>query len=142
MKDKLLQERSGILNWLLEGWAKYNAATANGTKGWVLPQSMVDALNEYRGESDTMESFLTENYEVTGDPNDLVKPDALYQTYRSWSYSNGDQAKSKKVFLPDVTIRLSNLLRKKRGITGTFDENLCKYKDPHGTRYYWGITRK
>ena len=95
---------------------------------------MVDALNEYRGESDTMESFLTENYEVTGDPNDLVKPDALYQTNRSWSYSNGDQAKSKKVFLPDVTIRLSNLLRKKRGITGTFDENLCKYKDSHGTR--------
>ena len=142
LKDKLLQERSGILNWLLEGWAKYNAATANGTKGWVLPQSMVDALNAYRGESDTMESFLTENYEVTGDPNDLVKPDALYQTYRSWSYSNGDQAKSKKVFLPDVTIRLSNLLRKKRGITGTFDENLCKYKDSHGTRYYWGITRK
>lgn len=142
LKDKLLQERSGILNWLLEGWAKYNTATANGTNSWVLPQSMVDALDAYRGESDTMENFLTENYEVTGNPSDLVKPDALYQTYRSWSYFNGDQAKSKKVFLPDVTIRLSNLLRKKLGITGTYDENLCKYKDSHGTRYYWGITLK
>lgn len=142
MDKKLMQEFPGILNWILEGWAEYCAATQNGSKRWVLPQSMVNATQNYCYESDTMGCFLAENYVVTGNHSDRIRPDVIYQDYRNWSDRNGDQCRSKKVVLPDVTKRLSDLLRNHLGITGRYNEDFSKYKDSSGNRYYWGIVRK
>lgn len=142
LNEKLMREFPGILNWMLEGWSEYCAATQNGSKRWVLPQSMINAIKQYCYESDTMGCFLAENYVVTGNHSDRIRPDVIYQDYRNWSDRNGDQCRSKKVVLPDVTKRLSDLLRNHLGITGRYNEDFSKYKDSSGNRYYWGIVHK
>ncbi|OYX15038.1 MAG: hypothetical protein B7Z15_01865 [Rhizobiales bacterium 32-66-8] len=76
-------ERSGILNWLIEG-AKIFLA-----EGMVTPEEVVDATAEYREEMDPIGSFIAdcvtrtepaENYAVTAR--------VMYEAYVSWSLAN------------------------------------------------------
>ena len=46
-------EASGILNWLLEGVARWKS------EGLVAPASILNATDEYRGEMDVIGNFVT-----------------------------------------------------------------------------------
>ena len=80
--DKLLEERSGILNWALHGLAELREHT-------VFPQSAEGslALDQLRAESDHEATFLSET--VQTDPEGEVNSMSLYTSYRRWCQENG-----------------------------------------------------
>lgn len=80
--DKLLEERSGILNWALRGLAELREHT-------VFPQSEESrqAVEQLRSESDHEATFLGET--ILSDPEGKVNSMPLYTAYRRWCQENG-----------------------------------------------------
>lgn len=64
---KLWGERSGVLNWLVEGLCDALE------RGLDPPAAVTEATREYREESDPIGLFLTTCCVVTGDPGDVIK---------------------------------------------------------------------
>lgn len=62
----LYAERSGILNWLIEGLMDYLEG------GLRPPEAVVEATREYREESDPIGQFLVSCCVVSGDPDDVI----------------------------------------------------------------------
>ena len=81
LKDKLKQERSGILAWLVRGclaWQKQG--------GLAIPPSVRMATEKYRDEEDKILQFLTECCAVNSIAH--VKASALYEAYKDWCKDN------------------------------------------------------
>lgn len=83
LADKLWQERSGILAWLVEG------ALAYLDGGLRPPGDVRSATDEYREESDILGSFVRAALEVTRLPEDKVEAGRLYTVYENWCRLNG-----------------------------------------------------
>jgi putative DNA primase/helicase len=84
--DKLKEELQGILRWAIEGlnpWLE---------KGLGLPEVVRAATEEYRTESDLIESFLEECCEV--DHNSEISKKALYDGYVDWCKGSGEEKHS------------------------------------------------
>jgi P4 family phage/plasmid primase-like protien len=78
------EELPAFLNWALEGLRSVLK------EGWQIPQSLMDAVNEFKAEYDYLAQFIEEyGYIVTGDENDLSihKKDfvAMYNSFRKLS---------------------------------------------------------
>lgn len=82
--DKLWQERSGILNWLLEGLKDYLE------QGLRPPQKVVDATREYRADSDPVGNYLQEACQVTGEPTDFIYARDLIAGFNHWLSQRGE----------------------------------------------------
>lgn len=107
LKDKLITQEniSGIFNWCLEGLKQFQA------DGLEPPQSVVEATEEYRKNSDKIGNFIEECLEKST-KNSKAKD--IYDAYRAWCASNGYGAegknnffaelKSKNIFAPTGTI--------------------------------------
>jgi P4 family phage/plasmid primase-like protien len=54
-------EASGIFNWLLEGWANFKA------KGIIAPACVLREIEGYKEQEDTLQAFITERCDNTGD---------------------------------------------------------------------------
>ena len=90
LQDKLLAERDGILQWMLEGARLY---LKDGIK--PSPRMRMEAAT-YRRESDLLGEFLLDT--VAADPNGRVNQTRLYADYQEWCEANGLRANSKKSF--------------------------------------------
>jgi hypothetical protein len=80
LKEKLKQERSGILAWLVRGcldWQK---------RGLVVPAFILLATEKYRDEEDKILQFINECCIIH--PNACVKASVLYNTYKGWCEEN------------------------------------------------------
>ncbi len=97
LKEKLLLELPGILNWALEG------CTAWQKDGLYFPKAVVEATKEYRIDSDIFGTFLSERCEV-GKAFDLTAA-ALYLSYENWCDESGERAISKTALGRDMTDR-------------------------------------
>ncbi|MFG1370710.1 phage/plasmid primase, P4 family [Xanthobacter oligotrophicus] len=77
------QERSGILNWLVEG------ARIFLTEGLISPDEVTAATQAYRDEMDPIGGFVTDCVEKT-EPglNASVTARQMYEAYVSWSLAN------------------------------------------------------
>ncbi|MFC3059500.1 DNA primase family protein [Paenirhodobacter populi] len=75
---KLWEERSGILNWLIEGLKDYLQ------HGLQIPEEVTAATAEYREDSDPMATFLVECCAVTGDPAHSVPAKQLSDAFSFW----------------------------------------------------------
>lgn len=72
---------SGVLNWCLKGlWLMRET-------GFDMPQSVVEATEEYRVKSDKVGRFLSE--EMTRDANAETRTGEVYERYRMWCAVNG-----------------------------------------------------
>ena len=78
----LAQEKSGILNWMLDG-----AKDLAENDGFISTQEQKDMLDEYRAENSSVEGFLSQCVEL--DPDKSIKAPDLYQAYKEWSISDG-----------------------------------------------------
>jgi P4 family phage/plasmid primase-like protien len=81
---KLLAEREGILAWLVVG-----------AKRWYeegLPQSKIiaTATQHWQEELDRLRAYIDERTERTNDPQAHVLNKALYESYKDWCGSNGE----------------------------------------------------
>ncbi|MEO0485286.1 MAG: phage/plasmid primase, P4 family [Pseudomonadota bacterium] len=82
--DKLWEERSGILNWLLEGLLDYLEG------GLQEPKEVLEATQEYRADSDPIGSFLAECCIVSGGPDDFVTSRELIDGFNLWMDQRGE----------------------------------------------------
>lgn len=83
---KLFEERSGILNWLIEGLMNY---LENGLQP---PAAVTMATDEYREESDPLGHFLDVACVVSGDSADSEYVRDLVQGFQYWQEEQGGTA--------------------------------------------------
>lgn len=113
-EDILLEEASGILNWMLEGYREWS-------KNWLGDTEKIrEATAEYRDENDVLRDFLEER--CIEDPNASISKKELYQAYVDWSTFNSEKTLSKGTFLRLIEERgykpyRSNKERGWKGIT-------------------------
>lgn len=90
LPEKLKEELPGILNWCVEGCLKWQR------EGLTPPTEVVFATDTYRAEMDTLLSFLADCCKLESDLKCTVK--LLYESYREWCSSNGEQILSQRKF--------------------------------------------
>ena len=97
LEQKLKQEASGILNWLLEGmgiWMKEELKP---------PKAVLFATDEYRGEMDVIGNFIQEKCIQKKDESITIK--RLYKAYSDWCDENHEHPVSERFF----TLRLKEM---------------------------------
>lgn len=100
LKDTLLGELPGILNWAIEGCLRWQA------EGLVTPQIILDAVSQYRQESDVLGAFMDE--ECVLGKTLKCKSSVLYRRYREHCDQSAERAMPAKDFPHEL---------EKRGIT-------------------------
>ncbi len=89
---KLIEERQGILAWVVRGAVMYMA------DGLKFPEGVVSATESYRGESDHFADFIADACVTSNDPNCWVPVANLWQEYVSWAEGNGEDPLMKTAF--------------------------------------------
>jgi putative DNA primase/helicase len=90
LEQKLLEEKSGILNWLIEGALRWRK------EGLNTPSIVLNATDEYRGEMDVIGNFIRERcVQKTGA---AVRARELFRVYQEWCEENNEQATSERMF--------------------------------------------
>jgi putative DNA primase/helicase len=106
---KLREEASGILNWLLEGTARWKREQLKA------PQSVLNATDEYRGEMDVIGNFLKEC--CTHETGASIRARELFKCYQDWCDENNEHAVSERI----LGLRLKELgLEQKRLSDGRY----------------------
>jgi len=113
LETKLMEERDGILMWMLKGVRMYLK------DGLRLSPRIKSEAARYRKDSDLIGEFLADKTEA--DPNAKLNQGTLYEGFQDWCKANGLRQHSKKTF----TQRLAE-----RG----FGEGRS-----NGVRYYHGL---
>ena len=90
LEEELLEERDGILQWMLEGTRRY---LKDGLK---LSPTIRAEHSSYRKASDLLGEFLADK--TTTDPNSRVPQAGLFLSWKYWCDSNGVRHGSKKTF--------------------------------------------
>jgi putative DNA primase/helicase len=90
LEGKLLEERDGILQWMLEGTRKY---LKHGLK---LSPRIRQENATYRKDSDLIGEFLDDVLEV--DPTAKINQQTAYESWQQWCKDNGFRISSKKSF--------------------------------------------
>jgi putative DNA primase/helicase len=90
LEAKLKNEASGILNWLLEGTARWKLETLKA------PAAILNATDEYRGEMDVIGNFLKER--CIQEKETAIRIRELYKAYSDWCDENKEHAVSERFF--------------------------------------------
>jgi putative DNA primase/helicase len=109
LKDKLLAELSGILNWALEGclaWQK--------SKGLNPPPRVVEATRAYRSEMDWFSDWLAECCD-TGNTGTVTSSQQLHASYEQWAKHYGLAPMSRNAFGRRLQERGFERLHTRRG---------------------------
>lgn len=86
IESKLIQESSGILNWLIAGCLAWQR------EGLTAPRSVTEATEQYRQEMDQIGAFIADRC-IVG-PDYRATSSALYAVYKSWCEDNGERQNS------------------------------------------------
>jgi putative DNA primase/helicase len=90
LSDKLWAESSGILNWMLEGLARYFA------EGLVDVESILASTRRYRGVENHMSRFSKEECEIVFQETIKTPTSDIYDRYKYWCQKNGEVAESQR----------------------------------------------
>ncbi len=91
LKEKLLEERSGILNWLLDGYRMWQ-----DQKGLNTPASVLEATDEYRDEQNHITVYIRDR--VTRSEGQRIQASKLYNDYCEWCQNNGIKEYTQSLF--------------------------------------------
>jgi putative DNA primase/helicase len=91
LKEKLLAERPGILNWCMAGFTQWREQG-----GLKPPACVLAATQEYRGENDVLGTWLAEC--VVKEPNAVAEAAALYRDYKGWAEGRGERVETATAF--------------------------------------------
>ena len=106
-EETLIQEASGILNWMIEGCLEWQRTELD-------PPALVKAVTkEYREEEDLIGSFIADN--CATDPTDWVAAKDLHESYVKWCDEHRERAETATAFGTALTER-GYLPDKKNGI--------------------------
>lgn len=81
LTEKLMMERSGILNWMIEGWRRYQSY------GLKSPYVVKETSKQYRADSDILQHFIDDVLVMRSGASLPYK--GLYQLYKVWCEQNG-----------------------------------------------------
>lgn len=95
--EKLVAEGPGILNWLIEGLLSYLEI------GLDPPQSILEATNEYREESDPVGLFLVQCCRISGEDTDTIRTAELVQAFNFHMMERGDSRWKERTIQNDLT---------------------------------------
>lgn len=84
----LRNEREGVLARLVEGWQRLQSRGR-----FLVPQSCRNALEIWKGERNSLATFMRECLEITGDQDDVIDAQEVYDSYKNWSHAEGLQVK-------------------------------------------------
>jgi putative DNA primase/helicase len=104
LREKLLAESSGILNWALAGLASYRK------DGLMEPKDVLAATEEYRSEEDWFSSFLES--ETAKSPTATVQAKDLYNRYKSWAEAGKERVLSERKFNDQMKTRGMDFCKK------------------------------
>jgi putative DNA primase/helicase len=91
LADQLIaEEGSGILSWIVQGALDWQA------RGLDAPDIVQAATEDYRHEQDTLGEFFVDRCTIDDTAN--VGATKLYDAYKSWCDSNGEQPMSQREF--------------------------------------------
>jgi putative DNA primase/helicase len=90
VRAQIRAERSGILNWLLNGLRGYYTAGSLDPE----PEAVREATNVYREEMDAVNLWLDDCCELVPDERVRTGVGELYRSYESWCKANGKGVKS------------------------------------------------
>lgn len=90
LKNELLEELPGILNWALAGLKKYHK------EGLEKTERIQNLINQYKEEMDIMEQFIEEC--IVKVKGHKVGASLIYQVYREWATNNGQYVFSNTKF--------------------------------------------
>ena len=86
LKEELLEELPGILNWALAGLKKYHK------DGLEKPEKVKNSISLYKQEMDTIGQFIDEC--IMNLEGYKVGASVVYQTYKNWAIMNGQYVMS------------------------------------------------
>lgn len=101
LTGKLLKERSGILNWAIEG---LNRLRKNN--GFTMPKSVRDAIEDYRADNNPVLGFVDEACVVR--PDLTIAKGTLYSAYKKYCEDHGYMATSDKKFGKQLKLATKN----------------------------------
>jgi putative DNA primase/helicase len=113
--DKLRAERSGILNWCLQGLGEWQRA-----RGLHVPKEIREATDAYRSAEDRIAAFFEDCCLIN--PQVSARSTDLYDTYEKWAKRFGEEKMSHRGF--------SNSLA---------EHGFRNDRGTHGTRMWFGI---
>jgi putative DNA primase/helicase len=114
LEEKLMGERPGILNWLLEGAVRWQR------EGLKTPGIIIHATDEYRVEMDIIENFLRER--CVQKPGPTIRARELFKCYQEWCGENNEHACSERF----LGLRLKELgLEQKRLTDGRYWQGIA-----------------
>lgn len=116
LKNRLTSKdnRSGILNWMLEGLRAYREQGLNP------PRSVIDATAQYRQDSDKIQQFVDDILVPT--PGENTPGSDAYDIYTEWCQKNGYGVDGKKNFFQDL--RAKKLLANTGTVNGKTVRNV------------------
>jgi putative DNA primase/helicase len=88
LEQKLQQESSGILNWILEGTLRWK------NEGLKTPAIVLNATDEYKSEMDVIGIFIKE--QCVQKPEVSIRIRELYKAYSDWCEQNNEHAVSER----------------------------------------------
>jgi putative DNA primase/helicase len=88
LEKKMREEASGILNWLLEGTARWRR------EGLKAPAVILNATEDYRGEMDVIGIFVKECCILQ--PELSIRVRELFKAYQEWCVQNNEHAVSER----------------------------------------------
>lgn len=91
LKDKLLKEAPGILNWIVDGYRKFKES------GLPIPKDVEDATAAYRQEQDILAMYIEDECETGAEL--VARRSAAYKAYCHWCEENGEKPMRAKTFL-------------------------------------------
>lgn len=113
LREKLLNELPGILNWALEGLHLLVR------DGWHRCEAIDEATDVYRRSNDVEQVFI--DYRCVVGETYTVMAEQLYNTYKQWCFDTGHRHKTMTRVATDW-LRLG--FQKKRGAKGVFYEGV------------------
>lgn len=107
LKNQLLEELPGILNWSLDGLERLNE------RGYFQENDfMNEAIEELREDSNPVEVFFKDNIAIDLDPGIKIDKSRLYKYYTMWCVENGNRPLSMNNFGQAVYRRYSKITPK------------------------------
>ena len=91
LMEKLIAENSGILNWLIQGYAMWKKEGLTDE-----PEAVREANEEYRMDMDSVGMFVTDCLEIDASLKWRLPTALLYQTYIKWCNKNNERIMSQK----------------------------------------------
>jgi P4 family phage/plasmid primase-like protien len=128
--DDILTEKSGILNWMLDGWADYTQ------KGLQQPSIVTHESSRYRTDQDILGLFFEDV--CLDDPSTHVVATEIYEMYEFWCKENREHPIKNRTFYAKIEERgyEKGILPKGRtrifkglDLHNEWQENLRKMKD-------------